>query len=95
MPMQTSVTFGVDHFMGLFLLQMNCCPHILYAQRGPLHKWTMDISWMALPNKYPHLHPPPTEGNAGKIKSHDQTTAREGWDFDGVKEVVSSTTADG
>jgi alcohol dehydrogenase (cytochrome c) len=53
----------------------------------------------------------PTEGNAGdnlyaasriainpdtgEIKSHYQTTPREGWDFDGVNEVVAYTTADG
>ncbi len=53
----------------------------------------------------------PTEGNAGdnlyaasriainpdtgEIKSHYQTTPREGWDFDGVNEVVSYNTADG
>ncbi len=53
----------------------------------------------------------PTDGNAGdnlyaasrialnpdtgEIKSHYQTTPREGWDFDGVNEVVSYNTADG
>jgi alcohol dehydrogenase (cytochrome c) len=31
----------------------------------------------------------------GEIKSHYQTTPREGWDFDGVNEVVTYTTADG
>jgi alcohol dehydrogenase (cytochrome c) len=33
--------------------------------------------------------------DTGEIKSHYQTTPREGWDFDGVNEVVTYTTADG